>query len=66
MVAAVQVAVQAAAVDVRLVLFVITAQEMVDLVAAAVAKAVKVARAALVPEVRLESILITTVPMEIF
>ena len=65
MVAAVQAVVQAVAVDVRLVLFVITVQEMVDLVAVAVAKVAKVARAALVPEVRLESILITTVQMGI-
>ncbi len=53
------------AVDVRLVLFVITVPEMVDLVAAAVAKAAKAVRADMVPEVRLESILITTAQMEI-
>jgi len=60
------VEVQEVAVDVRRVPFVITVPEMVDLVAVAVVKAAKVARAALVPEVRLESMLITTAPMEIF
>ena len=64
--AAVQAAVQVVAVDVRLVPFVITVPEMVDLAAAAVAKAAKVVRADMVPEVRLEFILITTALMEIF
>ena len=64
--AAVLVAVLVAAVDVRLVLFAITVQEMVDLAAAAVAKAAKVVKADMVPEVRLEFILITTALMEIF
>jgi hypothetical protein len=64
--AAVQAAVQVVAVDVRLVPFVITVPEMVDLAAAAVAKAAKVVRADMVPEVRLESMLITTALMEIF
>ena len=63
--AAVQAAVQVAAVDVRRVPFVITVPEMVDLAAAAVAKAAKAVRADTVPEVRLESILITTALMEI-
>jgi hypothetical protein len=40
-------------------------QEMVDLAAAAVAKAAKVVKADMVPEVRLEFILITTALMEI-
>jgi hypothetical protein len=65
MVAAVQAAVLVGAVDVRLVLFVITVPEMVDLAVAVAAKAVKVVRADTVPEVRLESILITTALMEI-
>ena len=63
--AAVRVAVLVGAVDVRRVPFVITVPEMVDLAAAAVAKAAKVVRADMVPEVRLESILITTALMEI-
>jgi hypothetical protein len=65
MVAAVQAAVLVGAVDVRLVLFVITVPEMVDLAVAVAAKAVKVVRADMVPEVRLEFILITTALMEI-
>jgi hypothetical protein len=63
--AAVLVAVLVAAVDVRPVLFAIMVQEMVDLAAAAVAKAAKVVKADMVPEVRLEFILITTALMEI-
>ena len=59
------VAVLVAAVDVRPVLFAIMVQEMVDLAAAAVAKAAKVVKADMVPEVRLEFILITTALMEI-
>ena len=65
MVAVVQVVVQVAAVDVRLVPFVITVRAMVDLAVAAVAKEAKAVRADTVPEVRLESILITTALMEI-
>jgi hypothetical protein len=63
--AEVRVAVLVGAVDVRRVPFVITVPEMVDLAAAAVAKAAKAVRADMVPEVRLESILITTAQMEI-
>jgi hypothetical protein len=63
--AVVQVVVQVAAVDVRRVTFVITVPEMVDLVAAAVAKEAKAVRADTVREVRLEFILITTALMEI-
>ena len=59
------VEVQEVAVDVRRVPFVITVPEMVDLVVVAVAKAAKAVRADMVPEVRLESILITTALMEI-
>jgi hypothetical protein len=65
MVAVVQAVVQVAAVDVKRVRSAITVPEMVDLVAAAVAKVAKAVRADTVPEVRLESILITTALMEI-
>jgi hypothetical protein len=63
--AEVRVAVLVGAVDVRRVPFVITVPEMVDLAVVAAAKAAKAVRADMVPEVRLESILIITALMEI-
>jgi hypothetical protein len=63
--AAVLVAVLVAAVDVRPVLFAIMVQETVDLVAVAVAKAVKAVKVVMAPEVPLESILILAAQTEI-